>query len=135
MVGKADTSTAVDWTRAVLLSMPAVKSGLGGGRGLDVWLLDRSGGLCVHKTVVRETVGEEMTEPATWVSRMKFGRPGSLLLCLVEVVVQFQSTCWRRGKSTAVTPAQVLLFRHCGETQNTFTMFTTQAFRLYTLVI
>lgn len=65
MVGKADTSTTVDWTRAVLLSMLTVKCGLGGGRGLDVWLLDRSGGLCVHKTVVRETVGEKMTEPAT----------------------------------------------------------------------
>lgn len=65
MVGKADTSTTVNWTRAVLLSMLAVKSRLGGGRGLDVWLLDRSGGLCVHKTVVREAVGKEMTEPTT----------------------------------------------------------------------
>lgn len=64
MVGKAGASTTIDWTRASLLSMVAVESGLGGARGLGVRLWDRSGGLCVHKTVVGEDEMEEMTEPA-----------------------------------------------------------------------
>lgn len=72
MVGKADASTTIDWTRASLLSMVGVESGLGGVRGLGVRLLDGSGGLCVHKTVVGEDEVEEMTEPAEVVQSVEF---------------------------------------------------------------
>ncbi|KAH0358303.1 hypothetical protein KCU83_g305, partial [Aureobasidium melanogenum] len=70
MADKANASTAIDWTRASLLSMLAVEGGLGGARRLDVWLLNRRGGLCVHKTV----------SVAVW------GRFLILSLCLGEVV-------------------------------------------------
>ena len=106
---KTDASTAIDRTRASLLSMMAVGSGLGGVRGLDVWLLDRSGGLCVHKTVVREKEVDEMTEPAKRFSRSSFGRPLDVSLCLVEVVKQskYQSPCAEGQINSSL--------RHCGE--------------------
>lgn len=64
MANKADASTTIDWARASLFSMVAVESGLGGVRRLGVRLVDRSGGLCVHKTVVGVDEVEGMTEPA-----------------------------------------------------------------------
>ena len=92
LADKTDASAAMDWTRASLLSMLAVEGGFGGARRLDVWLLDRRGGLCVHKTVVRVDVGEGMTEPAVGGS---VGRSlGGLLilsLCLGEKWSQFKS--------------------------------------------
>ena len=114
MVGKADTSTTIDWTRAVLLSMVAVGSGLGGVRGFGVWLLDRGGGLCVHKTVVGESEVEEMTEPATVVQSVESW-------AALELVVVFGRSrrtiqvCVVSGKSTEVTPASACLFRHTVE--------------------
>ncbi|KAG9533303.1 hypothetical protein KCU93_g142, partial [Aureobasidium melanogenum] len=81
MADKANTSTAIDWTRASLLSMLAIEGGLGGARRLDVWLLNRRGGLCVHKTVVRVNVREGMTEPAT------SGSVGRSLGALFDLVV------------------------------------------------
>jgi hypothetical protein len=117
MVGKADASTAIDWTRAVLLSMLPVQSGLGGVRGLDVWLLDRSGGLCVHKTVVRECVMEEMTEPAAAVQSVEFGAAFEL----VVVFGRSRRTIQVRGlnEGQIVTPASAGLFRHAVEKHKT----------------
>ena len=51
MIKQTDASTVIGCTRALLLSMVVVGRGFGGAAGFDVWLWDRDGRLCVHKTV------------------------------------------------------------------------------------